>query len=211
MVLWPMPLWRGLVRHMKQTKANLWKYFFLILLAMNMAFVSVVVYRVIQPREQSISKVSSSKEGAAIKAGSFITSREELNNTAAAFLEEYQSKGLQYEFYTTSSQVLFQGTYKLLGYDIPLYVYFEPYVLKNGNVQLEVTSVSAGTLTLPKKEVLTYITNAYDIPKFLEIKPKKSEIILSLKDIKLSNGLYAKATEFNLANDRISFDLFKEP
>ncbi|MFU2205970.1 YpmS family protein [Streptococcus pluranimalium] len=196
---------------MKQNKTNLWKYFFLILLAMNMAFVSVVAYRVIQPREQSISKVSSSKEGAAIKTGSFITSREELNNTAVAFLEEYQSKGLQYEFYTTSRQVLFQGTYKLLGYDIPLYVYFEPYVLKNGNVQLEVTSVSAGTLTLPKKEVLNYIANVYDIPKFLEIKPKQSEIILSLKDIKLSNGLYAKAREFDLANDRISFDLFKEP
>lgn len=211
MVSWPMLLWRGLVRHMKQNKANLWKYFFLILLAMNMAFVSVVAYRVIQPREQSISKVSSSKEGAAIKAGSFITSREELNNTVAAFLEDYQSKGLQYEFYTTSSQVLFQGTYKLLGYDIPLYVYFEPYVLQNGNVQLEVTSVSAGTLTLPKKEILSYIANAYDIPKFLEIKPKQSEIILSLKDIKLSNGLYAKAREFDLTNDRISFDLFKEP
>lgn len=193
-------------------KFSIWKYLFLILLAMNLAFVGVVAYRIIQPREQRISQQSDSKgKASAIKAGSFVTTREELNNTAAAFLEDYQSKGLTYEFYTTSSQVLFQGSYRLLGYEIPLYVYFEPYVLKNGDVQLQVTSVSAGTLTLPKKEVLSYISNAYDIPKFLAIKPKKSEIILLLKDIKLSNGLYAKATEFDLANDRISFDLFKEP
>lgn len=177
---------------------------------MNLAFVGVVAYRVIQPREQKINQTSSAKEKpVAVKAGSFVTTREALNNTAAAFLEEYQSKGLSYEFYTTSSQVLFQGTYKLLGYDIPLYVYFEPSVLKNGDVQLEVTSVSAGTLSLPKKEVLSYIATAYHIPKFLDIKPKKSEIILSLKDITLSHGLYAKATEFDLANDRIIFDLYK--
>ncbi|MEQ9764379.1 YpmS family protein [Streptococcus jiangjianxini] len=197
---------------MKKNELSLWKYLFLILLAMNLAFVGVVGYRVIQPREQKISQKSESKDKTtAIKAGTFVTTREELNNTAAAFLEDYQTKGLKYEFYTTSSQVLFQGSYRLLGYEIPLYVYFAPYVLKNGDVQLEVTSVSAGTLTLPKKEILSYISNAYDIPKFLAIKPKKSEIILSLKDIKLSNGLYAKATEFDLANDRISFDLFKEP
>lgn len=194
---------------MKQTN-SLWKFLFLILLAMNLAFVGVVAYRVIQPREQKITQTSSTKgKSVDVKAGSFVTTREALNNTVAAFLEEYQSKGLRYEFYTTSSQVLFQGTYKLLGYEIPLYVYFEPSVLKNGDVQLEVTSVSAGTLSLPKKEVLSYIATAYHIPKFLAIKPKKSEIILSLKDITLSNGLYAKATEFDLANDRISFDLYK--
>ena len=141
--------------------------------------------------------------------GSFVTTREALNNTAVAFLEDYQSQGLRYEFYTTSSQVLFQGTYRLLDYDIPLYVYFEPSVLENGDIKLAVTSVSAGTLSLPTKEVLSYIATAYHIPNFLNIQPKSSAIVLSLKDITLSNGLYAKATEFNLANDRISFDLYK--
>lgn len=184
----------------------------MVLLAINLAFISVIAYRVIQPREQGISQqTSSTTEVKAVKAGSFITTREELNNTVAAFLEKYQSKGLSYEFYTTSSQVLFQGTYQLLGYDIPLYVYFEPYVLNNGDVQLSVTSVSAGTLTLPRQEILAYIAKTYNIPSFLNIKPKESQIILSLKDIKLSNGLYAKASEFSLANDRIRFDLFKEP
>lgn len=194
------------------TNKTLWRTLFLVLLAINLAFISVIAYRVIQPREQGISQqTSSTTEVKAVKAGSFITTREELNNTVAAFLEKYQSKGLSYEFYTTSSQVLFQGTYQLLGYDIPLYVYFEPYVLNNGDVQLSVTSVSAGTLTLPRQEILAYIAKTYNIPSFFNIKPKESQIILSLKDIKLSNGLYAKASEFSLANDRIRFDLFKEP
>ncbi|MDG3141673.1 YpmS family protein [Streptococcus suis] len=192
-----------------KTTNSLWKFLFLILLAMNLALIGVVAYRVIQPREEKISQTTSTTGKSDVKVGSFITTREALNNTAVAFLEDYQSQGLRYEFYTTSSQVLFQGTYRLLDYDIPLYVYFEPSVLENGDIKLAVTSVSAGTLSLPTKEVLSYIATAYHIPNFLNIQPKSSAIVLSLKDITLSNGLYAKATEFNLANDRISFDLYK--
>lgn len=188
---------------------SLWKFLFLILLAMNLALIGVVAYRVIQPREDKLSQTTSTTGKSDVKVGSFVTTREALNNTAVAFLEDYQSQGLRYEFYTTSSQVLFQGTYRLLDYDIPLYVYFEPSVLENGDIKLAVTSVSAGTLSLPTKEVLSYIATAYHIPNFLNIQPKSSAIVLSLKDITLSNGLYAKATEFNLANDRISFDLYK--
>ena len=188
---------------------SLWKFLFLILLAMNLALIGVVAYRVIQPREEKLSQTTSTTGKSDVKVGSFVTTREALNNTAVAFLEDYQSQGLRYEFYTTSSQVLFQGTYRLLDYDIPLYVYFEPSVLENGDIKLAVTSVSAGTLSLPTKEVLSYIATAYHIPNFLNIQPKSSAIVLSLKDITLSNGLYAKATEFNLANDRISFDLYK--
>lgn len=192
-----------------KTTNSLWKFLFLILLAMNLALIGVVAYRVIQPREEKISQTTSTTGKSDVKVGSFVTTREALNNTAVAFLEDYQSQGLRYEFYTTSSQVLFQGTYRLLDYDIPLYVYFEPSVLENGDIKLAVTSVSAGTLSLPTKEVLSYIATAYHIPNFLNIQPKSSAIVLSLKDITLSNGLYAKATEFNLANDRISFDLYK--
>lgn len=193
-----------------KTTNSLWKFLFLILLAMNLALIGVVAYRVIQPREEKISQTTSTTGKSDVKVGSFVTTREALNNTAVAFLEDYQSQGLRYEFYTTSSQVLFQGTYRLLDYDIPLYVYFEPSVLENGDIKLAVTSVSAGTLSLPTKEVLSYIATAYHIPNFLNIQPKSSAIVLSLKDITLSNGLYAKATEFNLANDRISFDLYKK-
>lgn len=192
-----------------KTTNSLWKFLFLILLAMNLALIGVVAYRVIQPREEKLSQTTSTTGKSDVKVGSFVTTREALNNTAVAFLEDYQSQGLRYEFYTTSSQVLFQGTYRLLDYDIPLYVYFEPSVLENGDIKLAVTSVSAGTLSLPTKEVLSYIATAYHIPNFLNIQPKSSAIVLSLKDITLSNGLYAKATEFNLANDRISFDLYK--
>lgn len=192
-----------------KTTNSLWKFLFLILLAMNLALIGVVAYRVIQPREEKLSQTTSTTGKSDVKVGSFVTTREALNNTAVAFFEDYQSQGLRYEFYTTSSQVLFQGTYRLLDYDIPLYVYFEPSVLENGDIKLAVTSVSAGTLSLPTKEVLSYIATAYHIPNFLNIQPKSSAIVLSLKDITLSNGLYAKATEFNLANDRISFDLYK--
>lgn len=47
---------------------------------------------------------------------------------------------MSYKFYATSSSILFEGTYQLLGYEVPLYIYFQPHRLENGAVQLQVIS-----------------------------------------------------------------------
>ncbi|MCC9997345.1 YpmS family protein, partial [Streptococcus agalactiae] len=115
-----------------------------------------------------------------------------------------------YKIYAASSSILFEGSYQLLGYEVPLYIYFEPYRLTNGAVQLKVTSFSVGTLPLPEKDVLQYIKSSYKLPNFVDIKPKKSVININLQDLKNKEGIYLKATAIDLVNDNFSFDIFKK-
>ena len=51
----------------------------------------------------------------------------------------------------------------MLGHDIPFYLYFDPYVMANGNVQLKAKSLSIGTLGLPIKEVLKFAKRSYKL------------------------------------------------
>lgn len=190
-------------------KSYLWKWGFLILLALNIGFIGVVVSRIVQVREPSVKNVST-KTSSSVKVGTFSTNKEELNQTIATFLKDYQSKQFSYEVYATSTTILFEGSYRLLGYDVPLYIYFEPLRLESGAIRLKVTSFSVGTLSLPRKEVLQYIKSSYDLPEIVTVSPKKATITINLQNLKNDAGIFLKATNIDLVNDRFDFDIFKK-
>ena len=181
----------------------------MLILAINLAFVGVVASRIIQIREPEAENIATKTKGG-IKIGTFSTTKEQLNETVVSYLEDYQKKGMTYKLYATSSQILFEGTYTLLGYEVPLYVYFQPSRLENGAVQLKVTSFSVGTLPLPEDQVLKYIKSSYDLPKFVKIQPNQSTITINVQNLDNEEGIYLKAQTINLVNDDISFDIYKK-
>lgn len=190
-------------------KINIWKWLCLLILAINLAFVGVVASRIIQIREPEAENIATKTKGG-IKIGTFSTTKEQLNETVVSYLEDYQKKGMTYKLYATSSQILFEGTYTLLGYEVPLYVYFQPSRLENGAVQLKVTSFSVGTLPLPEDQVLKYIKSSYNLPKFVNVQPNKSTITINVQNLDNEAGIYLKAQTINLVNDDISFDIYKK-
>lgn len=190
-------------------KINIWKWLCLLILAINLAFVGVVASRIIQIREPEAENIATKTKGG-IKIGTFSTTKEQLNETVVSYLEDYQKKGMTYKLYATSSQILFEGTYTLLGYEVPLYVYFQPSRLENGAVQLKVTSFSVGTLPLPEDQVLKYIKSSYDLPKFVNVQPNQSTITINVQNLDNEAGIYLKAQTINLVNDDISFDIYKK-
>ena len=190
-------------------KINIWKWLCLLILAINLAFIGVVASRIIQIREPEAENIATKTKGG-IKIGTFSTTKEQLNKTVVSYLEDYQKKGMTYKLYATSSQILFEGTYTLLGYEVPLYVYFQPSRLENGAVQLKVTSFSVGTLPLPEEQVLKYIKSSYDLPKFVKIQPNQSTITINVQNLDNEEGIYLKAQTINLVNDDISFDIYKK-
>lgn len=190
-------------------KINIWKWLCLLILAINLAFIGVVASRIIQIREPEAENIATKTKGG-IKIGTFSTTKEQLNKTVVSYLEDYQKKGMTYKLYATSSQILFEGTYTLLGYEVPLYVYFQPSRLENGAVQLKVTSFSVGTLPLPEDQVLKYIKSSYDLPKFVKIQPNQSTITINVQNLDNEEGIYLKAQTINLVNDDISFDIYKK-
>ncbi|WP_288274887.1 DUF2140 family protein, partial [uncultured Streptococcus sp.] len=67
------------------TKTNWWKWGFLLILAINVAFVGVIASRLIQVREPAAQSISS-KKADNVKVGTISTTREQLNDTVASYL-----------------------------------------------------------------------------------------------------------------------------
>lgn len=189
---------------------NKWKLAFILLLAAQLAFVAVIASRVIEVREPITEKLDQSEKNKDISIGSFTTTKEELNKTLANYTSDLQTKNFTYRFYASSTTMLFEGTYTFLGFEVPLYIYFEPYTTENGAVQLKVTSFSAGTLPLPEGEVLKYLSKSYDWPEFVTVDSQSSLITIDLTKIKNSENIYLKAKRIDLKNDVISFDIYKK-
>ena len=190
-------------------KTNWWKWGFLLILAMNLAFVGVVASRLLQVREPATENISNNQKKS-IKVGTFSTNIEQLNDTVAAYLKDYQTKKMSYNVYATSSEIMFEGKYTLLGYEVPLYIYFQPSRLNSGAIQLKVTSFSVGTLSLPKSEILKYIASSYKLPYIVEVLPDESAININIQNLKNDADIYLKATTVDLVGDQFNFDIYKK-
>lgn len=189
-------------------KKNLWKWGCLALLAFNLAFVGIIFLRIGTLREPA-GHISSQQSQSDVMVGTFSSSRDQLNDTVEAYLKQYQTDNNSYSFKATEKEVVFEGTYTLLGHQVPLYVYFTPVVLEDGSIQLNVSSVSAGTLSLPVSDVLKFIASSYQLPDFVEVNSKKEAIVLNLPKMDNKAGLYVKATDFDLVNDKLRFAIYK--
>ena len=197
------------MKHKKTGKINWWKWLFLFLLALNLSLVGVLASRLLTTGADS-QQTSQTETKSTIQVGSFSTTREQLTQTINSYLKSYQSKGATFQVAIDSENIIFQGTYSLLGYEIPLYVYFEPYSLSTGAVQLKVTSVSAGNLALPESDILRYIKSSYDLPSFVQVLPDKSAINVNLQNLNQETDFSLKARQIDLLNDQFIFDIFKK-
>ncbi|WP_373760121.1 YpmS family protein [Streptococcus ferus] len=197
------------MKHKKTGKINWWKWLFLFLLALNLSLVGVLASRLLTTGVDS-QQTSQTETKSTIQVGSFSTTREQLTQTINSYLKSYQSKGTTFQVAIDSENIIFQGTYSLLGYEIPLYVYFVPYSLSTGAVQLKVTSVSAGNLALPESDILRYIKSSYDLPSFVQVLPDKSAINVNLQNLNQETEFSLKARQIDLLNDQFIFDIFKK-
>ena len=110
--------------------SKVWKWLFLGLLALNLALISVVTVRIMTPVEMS--PVSLPK-GAA-KIGKYSMSKEELDASLRGFAQDYSTDKMRFKVKVTNSKIVFESSYKVLGYAVPLYVYFTPLVSESGAV-----------------------------------------------------------------------------
>lgn len=197
-------------KHGNNRRINGWKWAFILLLSAQFALLAVLASRLIEIREPVTEAVSTKSKEKSISVGTITTTKEQLNKTLAAYLSDMKAKNLTFEFYASSTTMLFEGTYTFLGYEVPLYIYFEPYVSKKGAVQLKLTSFSAGTLSLPEGEVLKYLKKAYKLPKIVTVDTDNSLITIDVTKIENTQNIYIKAKKIDLKNDVITFEIYKK-
>ncbi|WP_449454304.1 YpmS family protein [Streptococcus suis] len=196
------------MRPRKAGNLNIWKWLFLAQLALLIGCGIVLYTRIQTDREDLTKLVHTSTEDT--KVGTFSTNREQLNQTLTNYLKEYQTEDFSYQLFVTSQQVVFEGSYQIFGVTIPLYIYFQPSKMEDGSILLRIIEISAGSLSLPKAEVLAYLQKNYKLPAFVKIDSEQAQVQVQLTELKNKFGLYGKANTIDLYNDQFIVDIYRK-
>ena len=186
---------------------NPWKVAFITLVAILIGLTSVVMFRITTPRmtyDKNLPKVSASEN----PIFDVNMKKDQVNATINYFLEDaMEESGVDYSF-VLENQAMIDGTFSLLGHETHFYLYFEPYVLNDGNVQLKAKSLSVGSLSIPIPAMINYIGSTTDLPNWIELDADQQLINLHLNKFKLENGMSVRAKKINLIDDEISFSIY---
>ena len=188
-------------------KVNPWKWAFLALVVLILGSGLFVTTRIFSIRESHYTQKTT-----AVRAGDPVltisSNKAQVNQLISFFLEEYlKDSEVKYAF-VLENEAMLTGEFKVLGFPVTIYLYFDPYVMEDGNVQLRVKSLSVGTLDLPLKEVLKLVKRSFKFPEWIEMDTEAETMLLRLDQFQLENGMFIKANRINLLDDEIQFSLY---
>ena len=196
----------------KWQEINGWKVAFILLSTVLIGASLVVMSRLTQEREDFSALVEKQPDLTGEPLLAIRSQKAQINKIVAVYLEDLQKdakKGKEQNYqFVLKNEALISGEFDLLGFPLRFYLYLDPFVMDNGNVQLKAKSLSVGALNLPITQVLKMIAKTPELPKWIEVKPKEETIVLRLDQFKIGNGLYLKAEKINLVEDEIEFSIY---
>lgn len=190
------------------TKLNPWKAAFLLLVAVLIGGFLLLFTRLTQERE-NVSQIIA--ENVVREGDPVITinsNKEQVNRFVDFYLADLQKDAEQQYQFVLKNEALLTGEFDLLGFPVSFYLYFDPFVMANGNIQLKAKSLSIGALGLPINQVLKMIQNNSKIPEWIDIQPKEEMIILRLDQFELKNGMFFRADKINLVDNEIQLNVY---
>lgn len=190
------------------TKLNPWKAAFLFLVAVLIGGFLLLFTRLTQERE-NVSQIIA--ENVVREGDPVITinsNKEQVNRFVDFYLADLQKDAEQQYQFVLKNEALLTGEFDLLGFPVSFYLYFDPFVMANGNIQLKAKSLSIGALGLPINQVLKMIQNNSEIPEWIDIQSKEEMIILRLDQFELKNGMFFRADKINLVDNEIQLNVF---
>lgn len=187
---------------------NRWKVAFIVLVGCIIGSMAFLFVRITQVREPNYKPVPELVEKDGTPVIAIQSKKKQINSLIDFYLADFQKgSDITYKFYLENEAML-NGTFEVLGHPIQFYLYFDPYVMDNGNVQLKAKSLSIGTLGLPIKEILKFVQRDYKLPKWVEVNPDDSTILLRLDQFRMQNGLFIRAEKINLVDDDIRMNIY---
>jgi uncharacterized protein YpmS len=184
-------------------KIRKWKYLFFGLLGLNLlVFITLFVLAVLPAGNEKIKPGVAGKGDVQFQVN---TNKNDLNKLINHYLAKEGMTGpMHYEVYLKNDVELL-GTLPVFGGNMELRMAFEPTALKNGDLVLQQKSISLGKLNLPVSYVLNFISNRYQTPDWVSIRPDYESIYVSLQNMKMKSDIKVQAKKFDLKNDDIAF------
>lgn len=189
-------------------KMNYWKIAFLVLVGILLGTTVFFASRVFQQRESGISESAELVKRDGNPVLTINSNKSQVNQLIDFYLTDFQKdQEVKYNF-ELRNEALLTGQFKVLNFPITFYLYFDPYVTEEGNVQLKAKSLSIGTLDLPISEVLKMIKRSFKFPEWIEVNADEQIILIRLDQFRMQNGLFIKANKINLVDDEIQMSLY---
>lgn len=95
------------------------------------------------------------------------------------------------------------GQSSYLGIPFDFKVEMTPQTLDNGNLLLNIGSITLSGFELPRNLVLTLLANQLEFPEFVVFNPDDSYIGVNLNEFELENGGRIRVEQFDLDQDTI--------
>lgn len=185
---------------------NKWKKGFLVLLGLNLLFVVILIWLVLNPAPSPEKNRLNPSKGQTV---SFHvkSNKNDLNMLINHYLkEETADSPIAYRV-ILGNEVELYGTLPLFSQKVNLKLTFEPEALNNGDLVLKQKSISIGSLHLPVSYVMKFISESYKIPKGVDIRPDDKQIYVHMQQLNLKSDIRIKVNKFNLKKDDIAFTI----
>jgi uncharacterized protein YpmS len=181
---------------------NFWKWGFLTLVALLLAGSVYVGFKASLPVPQF--EKTAKKDPHKFDQVPIMLNKTQLNDLSAAYLNQFQkSKDFTYQFRIGKHYAILGGQIEVLGQKVQFALTMVPSVTKGGNIRLKAHSLSVGTLKLPAKVVLKYISRNYELPKWVII--NGDQALLRLDQIKTTNKVSFQVEKIDIVHDQFEF------
>lgn len=100
------------------------------------------------------------------------------------------------------------GNIEVFGFEVPFSLYFKPYILENGNLQLRGESVELANFSLPVSAVMSLFTRQVNLPDFIAVDSEQQLIVINLNEMTEELSFDITVDRINLEEDEIELNLY---
>lgn len=187
---------------------HFWKIGFFTIVIINSAIILTIAILLFWPIPKD--ELAKTKNDVAIGDSSeFVvrTTKENINDLVNAYLTELLKDTKHHYSINLDEKVQLIGELPFFSATIPLQIDFEPIVQENGDLILQVDSISVGKLELPNKQIMKYVGQYLPMPEWVIVKPDEEEVYVKITEMDIKSNFKVYAEEFDLEKNVIALKI----
>lgn len=198
-------------QRVKKQRFYVWKFFaltFFVLLLLSWGSL-FVLYQIYLPTAKE-TQTTTVKEIKGKPVLTFQLSKEELNNLFEYAVSKSKTKSIEYMPYLKGEELVIDGKVKILGRKVDMKLTGMPKVTKEGNLQVDIDHMQLGLLNLPQDRVLQAVVNEGNLPKWIDIDPKKERVIILVTKLTIEEQFKLEVKEMDLKKDKVLINIYEQ-
>lgn len=184
-----------------------WRKRFFILLIINIVIILVITSLIFWPVEDKSTKRNAADLEQTSSDFIVRTSKQNLNSLINAYIKQFTA-GTEHQYrIDLDEDVHLIGELPVFSTTVPLSVHFEPLVVENGDIVLQVRSISLGLLELPNKKIMEYLGKYLPMPEWVTVNPKEEEIYIAVTEMDIKSNFRVAIQTIDLEANNLALKL----